>query len=449
MSLKAPPGPSPFGFILMLPGLLLNPVVKLNAVCKKYGPVIKLGVAGNYSYIINDKDIIRQILKTDYIKFPRGRTLDEIKFLLGNGIFASEHELWSVRRRLLKPAFHSSIFPKLENVLKEELQKTTLKFQEFASGGTPFEPEAEFQKMLFSATIRNLFAGKISADTEPVIQALNKILAYPGIPQHTFRVVKKQYLRISGMKDKSREEILEAGRVIDKFTAGILDWAINNPEECGTYLNILLNEFFEGSISREDIITEMKNIIFAGYDTTASALTWLIYSVSVNTGIEEKVLSEIASTGVPDYQNVTRLEYSKMVIKETLRLYPPAWVFHRISTEDFEAGSYHIPANSWIFISPFLMHRNPEYWDNPDDFYPERFEKEENSETTRFDYIPFGNGPHVCIGNSLANFQLIYSLAYFLPKFRFEFRNKKITGFTSGIGLKSDKPLIATIRERK
>lgn len=413
----------------------------LNSVCRKYGPVIRLGIAGDYLCIINDKELIRQILKTDYIKFPRGSTPDDIKFLLGNGIFASEHELWSARRKLPKPAFNSRIYPEPEEVLRNELEKTAEKFHKNADEDILFEPESEFQQLFFRATLKNLFTGEIRSDLSDIIEALNKILSYAKMLGHTFRTIRKEYIILSGLKEYKNERVLNAGRMIDDFTDRILKTALEKPAECGTCLSILLNEFYDHRISREDIDDEMKNIILAGYYTTASTLTWLMYAVSTHEDTGRWVLQKINNSGRRDYQNISRLEYSKILIKETLRLYPPAWVFHRINTEEFKASGYLIPANSWLFISPFMIHRNSEYWYNHDEFNPERFKDESSSETIRFDFMPFGNGPHVCIGNSLAIFQLLYSLSYLIPLFRFDFRDKKVNRFTNSTGLKAFKPL--------
>ncbi len=445
MTLKSPPGPSPAEFLLYFPGLLYNPLVTLNRICEKYGSFVKLGLGNDTVFLVNDASALKDILKSDYLRFPRGKTLDDVRFLLGKGLFAADHEIWSSQRKLIKPAFHSEAFPVLETVIKEEIEGLKAKLDEFSRSGEQFDFERIMKRLMFRITVRNLFNGDARADADEIIEALDIITGYASFGSHTFSVIKKNLYSSLGKKYKTPAKILKAGAVIEDFVNRILTDVYESPEKTGTFLNILINEAREGRIPKEQVIDEMKNIVFAGFDTTAEALTWSFFSLCNRPDILRKTRDEISSSESPDYKNVFRLPYTQNVVKETLRLFPPAWAFHRITTSESVLAGYAIPANSWLFISPWLIHRSSRFWDNPEEFNPGRFNDEERSQGIRFEYMPFGNGPHVCIGNGIANFELLYILASLVPYYDFHFTDKKPPRLISGIILRSSRPVMTWV----
>jgi len=447
MSLKTPPGPSASEFLMYFPGLLYDPLNTLNRICKNYGSFVRLGFGNDTVYLVNDASALKEILKSDYLRFPRGKTLDDVRFLLGKGLFAADHEIWSSQRKLIKPAFHSEAFPLLEKVIREELTALREQLDRFAATGKSFDFERMMKRLMFRITVRNLFSGDIKADPDEIIEALDIITGYASFGSHTMTIIKKTLYSSLGKKYRTPAKILRAGQVIEDLVNRILNNVYNYPEQCGTFLNILINEAQAGRIPRRQVVDEMKNIIFAGFDTTAEALTWSFFSIFNHPGILMKTREEVEGKEPPDHKNVFRLPYTQNVVKETLRLFPPAWAFHRITTAESVLSGYTLPVNSWLFISPWLIHRSSLFWDNPEEFNPGRFNDEERSQGIRFEYIPFGNGPHVCIGNGIANFELLYMIASLVPEYNFTFADKKPPRLVSGIIIRSSKPVMAQVRK--
>jgi cytochrome P450 len=150
---------------------------------------------------------------------------------------------------------------------------------------------------------------------------------------------------------------------------------------------------------------EVMTMILAGHETSANALAWTWYLLSQNPDVEEKLHAELDSVlegRIPTIADLPRLPYTKMVIDETLRLYPPAPGVSRKSVADDEVGGYHIPARSEIAVSEYVTHRHPGFWEQPEDFDPERFTPQRSAGRPHFAYFPFGGGPHLCIGNNFA-----------------------------------------------
>jgi cytochrome P450 len=155
----------------------------------------------------------------------------------------------------------------------------------------------------------------------------------------------------------------------------------------------------------EQVRDEVMTIFLAGHETTATALTWVWYLLSQHPEVETRLhdeLDRVLGDRAPGLADLPQLKYVEMVVKETMRLYPPAWNFGRQPVENIEIGGYTIRKGSTVFISPYVMHHHPRYFEDPETFDPERFSPENEARITKFSYIPFGAGPRVCIGNSFA-----------------------------------------------
>jgi cytochrome P450 len=168
---------------------------------------------------------------------------------------------------------------------------------------------------------------------------------------------------------------------------------------------------------------EVMTLFLAGHETTANALSWALYLISTHPLVERRLREELdevlgADRRVPTIRDLPDLTYTKMVVDETLRLYPPAWITNRQSVAEDEILGHRIPAGSFVTLSPYVLHRHPRYWDQPDDFDPERFAPGRGDGRPRFAYFPFGGGPRQCIGQSMALVEAQLVLATVLGRCR-------------------------------
>jgi len=169
--------------------------------------------------------------------------------------------------------------------------------------------------------------------------------------------------------------------------------------------------------ARDEVVT----IFFAGHETTAAAMTWAFYLLSENPEVEERVRDEletILNARAPTFADLPKLTYTQQVINEVLRLYPAAYLFAREAVTEDGIDGYLIPPKTLIFITPFITHRDPKYWHDPETFDPDRFTAEQVASRPRHHYYPFGEGPHVCIGNNFALMEMQLILATALQRFR-------------------------------
>jgi cytochrome P450 len=160
-----------------------------------------------------------------------------------------------------------------------------------------------------------------------------------------------------------------------------------------------------GAMTPAQLRDEVMTLVLAGFETTANALTWTLYLLAKHPEVARKLEEEalrVLGGREATFEDLPRLEYTERVLSESMRLYPPAWCFERQTVEADEIGGYAIPAGTTIAICPYVLHRNPMYWDDPETFDPDRFLPERSTERSRFAYLPFGDGPRICIGKNFA-----------------------------------------------
>ena len=194
--------------------------------------------------------------------------------------------------------------------------------------------------------------------------------------------------------------------------------------ETGDCLSMLLAaQDMDGSqMTNDQLRDEVMTLFIAGHETTAAALTWAWYLLAKNPAALGRLraeLDQVLGTRLPEFSDIPQLHYADMVVKEVLRLYPPFWSIPRQSLRDCEIGGYRVPAGTSLTMSPWVMHRDPRYFDDPNEFKPERWENNFEKRLHPFVYFPFGGGPRQCIGNTLAIAESVLIIAMIARDFDF------------------------------
>jgi len=410
-----------FGLLKYLYGISYNPIETFQKISERFGDVVNLKFGDDSVLFVNHPGVIRHMLKTNAENYPRGKSVDDLAELLGNGLFNSPENIWQKQRKLLTPAFHNSQLESFYKVLKSEMEIFTNLLESYKISGESFNLEYELKKLLLNLTFKNLLSPNEIFNTDELLSALGKILKETTNKRHNFRLakslIKKEKVRIF-----DSEDLKASLKIITDTASSLFTNALNGKSTPGGMLQILISAYQAGDTTKKIAVDEIQNILFAGYDTVAEGLFWLLYFVSINGNIEKRILNEIYGKGAisnPEEFSLSSTPYLAAAIKESLRIMPPVWSFYRSSIEEEEIEGYIIPAKSFIMISPFLLHRNKKYWENPTLFDPERFiDKNENDP---FHYIPFGQGKHICIGNRLATVEIHLIAAQLLEKYKFTF----------------------------
>ena len=359
------------------------------------GGVVQFRLAWVDCYLVNDPEGIEQVLKNQYCtRDTPGFHL--LRQALGEGLITTDgpEHLW--RRRMIQPAFHRKALQQWDGVIRASTS-------EMLSGWQPGQ-EVEVAGAMVDLTFRILGQILFSLDLQrsTLQEDFAAIEAYvnqsrfftppPFVPTPLNRRFKRAR---AGLK-----------QVITRF----LDEHQQEPERFeGDVLSFLVHAKVDGQggaervLSPGEVLSEIRELIPAGHETTASALMWVWYLLALHPRVEARLHAEIWDVlggRQPTLGDLPRLTYSKWVLQETLRLYPPIWTVTRRACRDVEVCGYRIPRGALLFLSPWVTHHDPTYWEQPEEFRPERFASQVSM--SKGAYFPFGDGVHRCLGEQLA-----------------------------------------------
>src|SRR6202008_801369 len=244
-------------------------------------------------------------------------------------------------------------------------------------------------------------------------------------------------------------------RSLTKLVAQLIAQRRAEPEEHFDYVAMLMNARDKESgapMGERELIDEIMTLVVAGHETTASGLNWTWYLISQHPEVESRLHAEIDASSVieaPSLEQMETLPYTRQVIDEALRLYPPGWLLSRRTIEPDVLGGYEIPANTDVLLPLYLLHRHPRYWKDPDIFWPERFAPEHEADRPRFAYMPFAAGPRHCIGETFALYEMLMHLYKVARRYRLRYVPDKPLELEAQINLRTLHPLYMRLERRR
>jgi cytochrome P450 len=243
-------------------------------------------------------------------------------------------------------------------------------------------------------------------------------------------------------------------RQLGKVISALAQRRRENGEEHPDFLGMLMtarDKETGDAMSERELIDEVMTLVVAGHETTASGLNWTWYLLSQHPEVDAKLHAELMAAPVDEAPGLGQMEalaYTHQVIDEALRLYPPGWLLSRRTIEADTLGGYTIPAGTSVMLSPYLLHRHPQYWKEPDAFRPERFAPEHEAERPRFAYMPFAAGPRHCIGESLALYEMLMHLYKVARRYRLTYVADRPIELEAQINLRTRHPLFMKLERR-
>ena len=367
----------------------------------------------NVTYILSDPNLIHQILVDRNAEFHKAEIIRRsIGGLLGNGLLLSEGDFWKRQRKLAQPAFHHQRIAAYGTTM---VQQTVEMLSRWKMGDT-IDIAREMMALALDVVNRTLFSVNMRDQAERIGQLMHVILEASNDRINQYEPVWEKLFKTRQKQETAAER--ELFHIID----GIIAEHRQRDEDTGDLLSMLLAARDEDGqpMSEQQLRDEVMTLFVAGHETTANGLAWAFYLVSQNPEVEAKLLREIAPLNgqPPTLKDLQQMPYSEMVMKEVMRLYPPAGGATREPIHDAQIGDYYLPAGSNIAISTYTMHRNPALFPDPLKFDPERFSPEREADIPKYAYLPFGGGPRVCIGNSFAMMESRLVLTTVLQRFK-------------------------------
>jgi cytochrome P450 len=383
---------------------------------RQYGGIAQFKLLNKDYILVTDPDYVKYILQDNYKNYIRGRSVETGRVLLGNGLPLIDGDFWLRERRLLQPAFHRERLGKLTGTVTGVIETFIHDWAKKAEQKEVLDLDDEMMRLTLTVIIKAMFRSQID-DRIPALS-------------HAFNVASKFMLWRSQQMWKlplsvplpRHVEYNRALSVLNEIIYPLITDGREHPKDdlLGMMLAMRDAETGEGMSDRQ-ARDEVVTIFFAGHETTAATLTWAFYLLSQHPEVEARMRAEVGSVlngRLPTFDDLPRLAYVQQVVNEVLRLYPAAYLFAREAVVDDVLDGYRIPAQTLIFISPFVTQRDPKYWPDPERFDPDRFLPEQVASRPRHVYFPFGEGPHVCIGNNFALLEMQRILSMVLQRFR-------------------------------
>lgn len=411
-------GPRGYPLVGVLPMLLRERLPYFTQTAYRYDGIARLPLHGKQSlYLISRPEAVKHILQTNPRNYVKG--YDSVADLLGNGLVTSEGSFWLRQRRLMQPVFHQRSLQKLFATMAEIVDAMLDRWDAAAQSQQPLNVAAEMTQLTMQIIVRTMFGTSVGPEAQAVSRAFHEVLDYLGhsqfspisIPRNVPTPGNRRYNAAMALLDRTVYGfIAERRQQDDQATDDLLGMLVAAQDaDTGERMN------------DKQIRDEVMTIFLAGHETTASLVSWALYLLAQHPAAEQRMRAEHAAVlagRAPTFAEIGQLTYARMVLDETLRLYPTAWIFGRRAVADDVVCGYHLPANTQITISPYATHRDPAFWENPEAFEPERFTPERAAERPRFAYYPFAGGPRVCIGNNFALMEAQLILAMTFNRFR-------------------------------
>jgi cytochrome P450 len=429
------PGPRGHWLLGALPRLRSDMLGFFEECHRLHGDAAYFRVARRRTMLLSHPDDIEQVLVTENRRFIKNYALSFLQPLLGKGLLLNEGDSWLRQRKLIQPAFAR---PRVESYAPAMVEATERMLGGWRAGET-IELAPELHKLTMTIAARSLLGIEISGQFGEVASCLQTVLhdflarfraAIPTpywLPTPRNLRLKRAIRRL----DAILQELVDERRASNSNAGGGLRGWGND------FLSILMQARDEDDgtgASDKQLRDEVMTLFVAGHETTANALGWTLYLLGLHPEIQRQVRDEVRTVlgeRTPTAADLPRLALCERVIRESMRLFPPAYVIGRRPLEDITIGGHFIAAGTNVLMSQWIVHRDERWYDEPLRFWPDRWADGLANRLPKYAYFPFGGGPRVCIGNTFAMFEATLILALIAQRFTLELVSPDRTGATA------------------
>ena len=419
---KTPPSVPALPVLGNILGLRKDPLAFMANAARRHGDVVRYRLANTAFYLVTHPDGVQRILQDNYRNYTRSGSMiwDALVPAFGNPLIVSDGDSWFYRRRLMQPVFVPRHVDQFARLMTEKTSATLDAWKPCADQGRTVEMTAAVGHLTLSILMATLF-GVHDPDTA-------KMLGDATLIQNQDAILRTSVLFYPppGVPTPHNRRLRAAILTLDRSIYALIESHRENPEAFPDLLTLLLQARDEATgdgLSDRQLRDEIASLCFAGYSTSSNTVLWAFHMLAKHPQVAERLWSEVDShlgKRTPAVKDLPNLPYSRMIVAEVLRLYPPGWVSVRKVLADDEIGGYHVPAGSHVTISAHVTHRRTDYWDEPERFDPERFSPERSHGRPRYAYFPFLGGPHQCLGRDFALLEAQLILLMVAQRYRLE-----------------------------
>ncbi len=419
------PGPARWPGLDELQVLRDGPHEFLLELSRRYGHAVRYPIGPFRFYQFTHPDAVQQVLVTDQTAYDKDtfqyRLLSEIT---GDGLLTMDGPAWLQRRRLAQPSFHRARVAEFAPTFTHYAERLVARWERPARTGEPVDVAADMMHVALQAVVKTLFGAEVGDRASAMWRATLDVLHHLMFRARTFGIVprwlptrrNRRFRASLGVLDETIYGTIHERRQADGLTAG------ETPDLLQRLMDARHEEMGEGLTDRQ-LRDEMITLLIAGHETVASALTWTWYLLATHPESDARLhheISRVLDGALPTVDDLDQLTYTGAAFHEAMRLYPPAWVITRRARAEQEVQGFRVPRGALVVMSPYVTHRHPHFWDDPDAFRPERFLEGASDGRHRYAYFPFGGGPHLCIGNHFALVEAALIIPTVIQRYRLE-----------------------------
>lgn len=377
--------------------------------------------------IVSDPDYIKHMLQTNWRNYQKGAAYDGFKLFLGNGILASEGDVWKKNRKLIQPSFSKESIRTIAQTIDKTSIKWSKKWLEQSQKNEPIEAKYEMLEFTLEVISNAMMGEEMTQKHKPTFMPLFQA-EYDFVLKRNMSLLKlplwiplPKYIKFK-----------KAKKVVDDILYSLIDSKTENEDD--TILSEILRAKDEDGqgLSKHQMRDEFMTLFAAGFETTGTTLAWCFLLLAKYPEHQQKLFDEIKAIDLNNSDSVFRSPWLNSFLSETLRLYPSAWVVSRKNVKEDIIDDQRMPKNTTIFVSIFGMHRDPRFWKNPEEFEPSRFIDAEQNPS----YHPYGIGPRKCIGSYFSHTIMLYILYHMVSKFEISLAEERGFEMDAKISLK-------------
>jgi cytochrome P450 len=438
----APPGPAGYPIVGVFPMARRDPLGFFTDCVRRHGDLVAMRLGPHHVYLLRHPDHVKHVLQDNARAYAKAPTASRVRSLFGESLTMVDGDRWRERRRHVQPAFQPGLHARFASVVARAVAELLERWRPLAERGEPTELTGEMRRLTQTIIIRACFGEVSAGELQTLCQALDAAVT---------RVDRRLWSPLGWLDVPSpaSARYRRALGEVDAFISRLTAEARRSGPPPGTMLAALLDA--TEPLTTPELHDELKAFLFAGHTTTASALAWVWHVLSEHPEarelIEEECLAVLGGRN-PGMEDLPSLRDTRRVIEEVLRLYPPTWLTARSPVEDDSLGGYVIPAGALVLLSPYLTHRHPAIWDDPERFDPDRFILARAAMRPAFAYFPFGGGPRRCIGSAFATTEMQMIVATVAQRYRLSLLPGAPVFPTAGLTLRPGSALPARILGR-
>jgi cytochrome P450 len=388
-----------------------------NNYFKRYGNIYKASVYGSSVYVISAPEYAEHVLRKNWQNYKKGLAIKRIAWLLGNGLMVSEGEFWKSQRRMIQPAFRHNAIGALTHVITAANVALLGRWKQAAREKKSVNATRDISLMVVELVLTAIFGAN-----------------YEDMRPH-FNILNDESARNLQFAEKFRS----LGKIVSRVAAERRKNNIKSNDILGMLMEARDRDSGQVMPDRQ-LVNEIMTLIVAGHETTASSLNWVWYLLSQHPEVEEKLSRELNNVHASerlDLNDLGRFTYTRHILDEALRLYPPGWLMTRRAQKDDHLGDYFVPAGTEIYISTYNIQRHPELWEAADCFRPDRFGPDFSQERHPLTMLPFSVGPRNCIGEIFARLEMQIHLMTIAKQLRLRYDEEKPPELDAGVNLRS------------